>query len=267
MTQNQTLWYRQSAQNWNEALPLGNGQLGAMIFGSVDKEIIPLNINTFWAGSPHNYSNPDAYNSLPEIRNLLFSGKTMEATELAGKSFMGNPRYQAAYQPLGELQLIFPLKPGNEYYKRSLNLNRGISTVIFRHHGVTFKRETFISNPDNVMVIHLTADKPGQLTFNLSLGCQFPNKVKIEGGNRLVMEGQWQDNGKPKEWAATWTEPGIRFATAVQLQNRGGVVKESSGKLQILKADEVTLYLGAGTRLINYKYVSGDTSAAWPKVL
>ena len=267
ITQNQTLWYRQAAQNWNEALPLGNGQLGAMIFGTVDKETIPLNINTFWAGSPHNYSNSDAYKSLPEIRRLLFSGKEMEATVFAGKTFMGDPRYQAAYQPLGELQLIFPLKPGNEYYKRSLDLNHGISTVIFRNRGVTFKRETFVSNPDHLMVVHLTADKPGQLTFDLSLGCQFPNKVRIDGGNRMVMEGQWQDNGKPKEWAATWTEPGIKFATAVQLQNRGGVIKVSSDKLQIIKADEVTLYLAAGTSFINYKDISGDPSSEWPKIL
>jgi len=265
--QNPTLWYRQSAQKWEEALPLGNGQLGAMIFGSVEKEFIPLNINTFWTGSPHDYSVADAYKSLPEIRRLLFSGKEMEATVFAGKNFMGNPRYQAAYQPLGELRLIFPITAGNEYYKRSLDLNKGISTVIFRNHNVTYKRETFISNPDHLMVIHLTADKPAQLTFEVSLGCDFKNSVRNEGGNRLVMEGQWQDDGKVKEYEPTWKEPGIRFATAVQVQNRGGIIKESSGKLRVSNADEVTIYLSAGTSFVNYKDISGDPSSKWPEIL
>jgi alpha-L-fucosidase 2 len=267
IAQKQTLWYNQEAKNWNEALPLGNGELGAMIFGTTDSEIIPLNINTLWAGTPHNYSNSEAYKSLIQLRGLLFSGDEMAATIFAGEHFMGTPRYQAAYQPLGELRLIFPLNPKNEYYKRSLDLVKGISTILFRNHGVTFKRESLISNPDHVMAIHLTADRPGQITVDLSLGCEFPNSVKIDPGHRLIMEGRWQDNGIKKENTASWTEPGIRFATAVQLQNIGGIIKEEPGRIQVIKADEVTIFLTAGTSYKNYEDISGDPSSAWPKVL
>ena len=265
--QKQTLWYSQEAKNWNEALPLGNGELGAMIFGTTDNEIIPLNINTLWAGTPHNYSNPEAYKSLLQLRSLLFTGDEMAATIFAGEHFMGNPRYQAAYQPLGELRLIFPLNSKNEYYKRSLDLVKGISTLLFRNHGVTFKRECLISNPDHVMAIHLTADKPGQITFDLSLGCEFPNSVKIESGHRLIMVGRWQDNGIKKEYTASWTEPGIRFATAVELQHKGGIIKEEPGRIQVIKADEVTIFLTAGTSYKNYEDISGDPSSEWPGVL
>ena len=267
ITQSQSLWYRQAAQNWNEALPLGNGQLGAMVFGTVDNEIIPLNINTLWAGSPHNYSDPEAFKSLPEIRRMLFSGQEMEATEFAGKTFMGNPRYQAAYQPLGELRLLFPSSSRNEYYKRSLDLKNGIATVVFRNHGITFKRECLISNPDRVMVIHLTADKPGKISLDVSLGCEFPNSVIVHGGNRLVMEGRWQDDGKSKDWSATWKDPGIRFSTGVQVQNKGGMVAEKGNSIQIVNANEVTLYLAAGTSFVNYHDITGDPSAEWPKAL
>ena len=267
IAQNQKIWYRQSAQNWNEALPIGNGQLGAMIFGAADKENIPININTFWAGSPHNYSVPDAFKNLPEIRRLLFEGKEMEATIFAGKTFMGNPRYQAAYQPLGELRLLFPSTSRNEYYKRSLDLQNGIATVIFRNHGVTFKREYLISNPDHVMVIHLTADKPGKISFDISLGSEFPNALRLEDGNRLVMEGRWQDDGKSKDWTATWKDPGIRFSTAVQVQNKGGILEEKSGSIRIVNANEATIYLSAGTSFINYRDISGNPSSEWPGIL
>jgi len=265
--QNQTLWYQQSAKNWNEALPLGNGHLGAMIFGDVDKESIPLNINTFWAGSPHNYSVAGAFKNLPEIRRLLFSGQEMKATELAGNTFMGSPAYEAAYQPLGELHLTSSLIPDNEYYKRSLDLNKGIATVIFRNQGVTFKREYFVSNPDRLLVIHLTADKPGQITLDLNLTSEFPNSTRIEGGNRLIMEGRWQDDGKSKDWTPVWRDPGIRFETALQVRNKSGKVKGNKNGIQVLKADEVTLFLAAGTSFINYQDISGNPSANWPKEL
>jgi len=265
--QNQKLWYRQAAQNWNEALPLGNGQLGAMIFGKVDKEVIPLNINTFWAGSPHNYSVPDANKNLPEIRKLLFEGHELEATELAGKTFMGNPKYEAAYQPLGELRLLFPPTLRNEYYKRSLNINKGISTVVFRNHGISYKREYLISNPDHLMAIHLTASKPGQITFTIGLGSEFANKVLVTDGNCLNLEGQWKDDGKHKDWSATWTDPGIRFATSVQVQNKGGIIKQNGITLEVVNANEATIYLTAGTSFMNYHDISGNPAAGLSSIL
>ncbi len=264
---NPKIWYRQSANNWNEALPIGNGTLGAMIPGSIDKEIIPLNINTFWAGSPHNYSDSIAFKSLPQIRKLLFEGREMEATAFAGKTFMGNPRYQAAYQPLGELRLIFPLKPQNEYYKRSLDLFTGIASVVFRNRGITFKREYFVSYPDRLIVIHLTADKPGQISFNAGLGCEFPNSVQFENENMLVMNGQWQDDGKTKDWAATWKDPGIRFSTVLKVKNNGGKLSEKNGTIHVVNANEVTLYLTSGTSYVNFKNISGDPSAEWPRII
>ena len=265
--QNQTLWYRQPAGDWNEALPLGNSRLGAMVFGKVEDEVIQLNEGTLWAGVPHDYSVPAAHESLPEIRRLLFAGREDVASQLADRTFMGNPRCEAAYQPLGDLRLVFPSSSPAANYRRELDLTRGIATVSYRSGGTTFTREYFISHPDKVMVLRLTADKPHHITLDVSLSSQHPNSHRTEGDNRLVLEGRWKEDGKPKSWTATWDEPGMRFATAVQAQNHGGSIKADANGLHIVGANAVTLYLAAGTSFLNFRDISGNPSAEWPQVI
>jgi alpha-L-fucosidase 2 len=259
-----TIWFRQPAGNWNEALPLGNSRLAAMVNGGAADELIQLNADTFWAGVPHDYSKPGAAEHLPEIRRLLFAGRESEATALADKHFMGNPPFQAAFQPLGNLRLKFDL-PGNaEDYRRELDLRRGVATVRFRSGGTIFTRECFISHPDGVLVLRLTASEPGKLSFSAGLDSIYPNQVSAQAGGQLVLRGQWHEDGKRKDWIAKWSEPGLRYATALQVKPEGGTLQAGSNTLQIQGANAVTLCLAAGTSFRNYRDISGDPDAEWP---
>lgn len=259
-----TLWFRQPAANWNEALPLGNSRLAGMIHGGVTNELIQLNADTFWAGVPHDYSKPGAAEHLPEIRRLLFAGKESEATALADKHFMGSPPFQAAFQPLGNLRLKFDL-PGNaEDYRRELDLRRGVATVRFRSGGTIFTRECFISHPDGVLVLRLTASEPGKIGFSAGLDSIYPNQVTAPAGGQLVLRGQWHEDGKRKDWIARWSEPGLRYATALQVKPEGGTLQAGTNTLQIQGANAVTLCLAAGTSFRNFRDISGDPDAEWP---
>jgi alpha-L-fucosidase 2 len=259
-----TLWFRQPAANWNEALPIGNSRLGAMVNGGAVQELIQLNVDTFWAGVPHDYSKPGAAEYLPEIRRLLFAGKEQEATALANQHFMGNPPFQAAFQPLGNLRLKFEL-PGNaEDYRRELDLQRGIATVRFRCGSTVFTRECFISHPDGVLVLRLTASEPGKINFSAGLDSIYPHQVTNGAGGQLVLRGQWHEDGKRKDWIAKWDKPGIRFATALQTKPESGSMQVTTNSLQVRNADAVTLCLAAGTSFRNYRDISGNPDAEWP---
>ena len=262
-----TLWFQQPAQNWNEALPLGNSRLAAMVNGGAARELIQLNADTFWAGVPHDYSQPGAAQYLPEIRGLLFAGKENEATALADKHFMGKPPFQAAFQPLGNLRLNFDLPGSAEDYRRELDLKRGVATVRFRCGSTVFTRESFISHPDGVLVIRITASEPGKVSFTAGLDSIYPNQVSVDKSGRLVLKGQWHEDGKKKSWTATWSEPGMRYATALQVKREGGTLQPGTNTIQIQGANAVTLCLAAGTSFRNFRDISGDPDAEWPGLL
>lgn len=235
-----------------------------MVNGSAGNELIQLNADTFWAGVPHDYSKPGAAEHLPEIRKLLFAGKENEATSLANKHFMGDPPFQAAFQPLGNLRLKCDLPGTVEDYRRELDVRRGIATVRFRSGSTIFTRECFISHPDGVLVLRLTASEPGKITFSAGLDSIYPNQVTNAPGGQLVMRGQWHEVGKRKDWIAIWSEPGIRFATAIQAKSDGGTIKTGTNTLQVVGADSVTLCLAVGTSFRNFCDISGDSDADWP---
>src|SRR4051794_9545624 len=153
-----TLWYRQPAKLWVEALPVGNGRMGAMVFGGLDHERIQFNESTVWKGEPHDYAHNGAYQYLGQIRELLWAGKQKEAEDLAMKEFMSVPLGQKAYQALGDLELDFPGVVGSEVkdYRRSLDLETGIATVGYTFRGTIYKREVFANDPSNVIVVRLT---------------------------------------------------------------------------------------------------------------
>jgi alpha-L-fucosidase 2 len=262
-----TLWFRQPARNWNEALPLGNSRLGAMVNGGTAREVIQLNADTFWAGVPHDYSQPGASRHLPEIRRLLFAGKENEATGLADKHFMGKPPFQAAFQPLGDLWLNLDLPGDTEAYRRELDLQHGLVSVRFRCGSTVFTRECFISHPDGVLVMRITASERGKISFTAGLKTIYPHQVRAEEPGRLVLEGQWHEDGKRKDWIATWSEPGIRYATALQVMPEGGTLQPGANALQVLGADSVTLCLAAGTSFRNFRDISGNPHAEWPSRL
>ena len=258
------LWYEKPAANWNEALPLGNSRIGAMVNGGASDELIQLNADTFWAGVPHDYSRQGAAEHLPEIRRLLFAGKEGDATALANKYFMGDPPFQAAFQPLGNLRLKSDLPGPVEEYRRELDIRRGIATVRFRCGSTVFTRECFISHPDGVLVLRFTASEAGKISFSAGLESIYPNQVTNTPDGQLVLRGQWREDGKRKSWIATWSEPGIRFATALRAKADGGTVQTGTNSIRVLGADSVTLCLAVGTSFRNFRDISGNPDADWP---
>ncbi|MFO1488339.1 MAG: glycoside hydrolase family 95 protein [Verrucomicrobiota bacterium] len=163
------LWYAQPADKWTEALPLGNGHMGAMVFGGIGSERIQFNEDTLWKGRPHDYVRAGAGEQLAEIRRLVFEGNAGEAGKLAKEKAISDPVRQMPYQPFGDLRLTFPGHDSATGYRRELNLDDAIATTTYRIGKVEFKREAFASYPDRVIVVRLTASKPGQINFTLRM--------------------------------------------------------------------------------------------------
>ena len=190
-----TLWYRQPAgSDWNAALPIGNGRLGAMIFGNVGREHLQLNEDTVWEGYKRDGANSNALTALPEVRRLLFEGKNEEASALAAKTMMGVPTRIKSYQPLGDLFIEDTQQPlGQEgNYRRELNLDTGIAKTTYDLDEITYTREVFASAPDNVIVARITASKRGSININISLtrerDAQCTNSLQNPG--ELILYGQ-----------------------------------------------------------------------------
>ena len=242
------LWYRQPAKLWVEALPVGNGHLGGMIFGGAAHERIQFNEQTVWTGEPHDYSHPGAYRYLGQIRQLLWDGKQKEAEDLAMKEFMSEPIRQRAYQAFGDLLLDFPGIPedGVTAYRRSLDLETALAKVEFTAQGVTYRREMFASHPANLLVIRLTASKPGSLSFTAGL-------KSAHGGSavEVLNDGDLAMNGKVEDGA-------IRFQARLMVDAQGGRRDTRDGRTVISGADSATLVLAGATNFVNFRDVSGD---------
>jgi len=257
-------WFLQPAQKWNEALFVGNSHLGGIVYGKPVDELIQLNHGTFWAGQPHDYCRNGAVKYLPELRKLIFEGKQPAASKLAGEQFLGTPQFQAAFQPLGSLGIHLNLSGDVSDYRRELDMRKGVVTVRFKSGGITFTRECFISHPDGVMVVRVTASEPGKISLSAKIDSSYPNRVELQGNDRLVLDGQWHEDGKPKSWTATWTEPGMRYSIGLKAVAEGGKVQTANKKIQIEGANSVTLLLGAGTSFRDFRDISGDPAATWP---
>jgi alpha-L-fucosidase 2 len=178
------IWFDKPAGSWNEALPVGNGKLGAMIFGGIGKERLQLNEESVWTGKPRWDANPDALKNLPKVRKLLFEGKYGEAEKLAQKGIMGSFRRDEAssYQTLGDLTFDFGPVREVSGYRRELDIEEAISKVIFTANQISYTREIFSSAPDQALVIRLTADKPGAVTFTARLSRE-GNKAEIKAAS------------------------------------------------------------------------------------
>ncbi len=241
------LWYRQPAKLWVEALPVGNGRLGAMVFGGVAHERIQFNEQTVWTGEPHDYSHPGAYRYLSTIRQLLWDGKQREAEDLATREFMSLPLRQKAYQSFGDLLLDFPGVQETEItdYRRDLDLDTAVSSVQYKYRGVTYRREAFASYPAKVIVVRLSADKPGSVSFAAGLDSLHEHTVTSLSGGGLAMEGRVRDSA-------------IRFEARLEANTTGGKCEARGGKIEVTGADSATLILAGATNFTNYKDVSGD---------
>lgn len=237
INQLQSLWYKKPAANWNEALPIGNGRLGGMIYGRVTNEQIQLNEDSIWYGEPIDRNNPDALDNLPIIRGLLNEGKISEAERLSLMALSGVPEGQRPYQTMGDLYLSFNLD-GKEAknYRRELNLENATATVSFDINDVNYRREYFSTSKDQVMVIRLSADKPGSISFKANLGRgKYLDNVKAFNNNTIAM------------YVSCGSEDSVKFCTMVRAINEGGSLSTIGENLIVKDADAVTLILSAAT--------------------
>ncbi|MEN8122879.1 MAG: glycoside hydrolase family 95 protein, partial [Bacteroidota bacterium] len=237
------LWYKQPAKIWDEALPVGNGRLGAMVFGGVYTERIQLNEESLWAGKRFNTYNPNALRDLPKIRELIFEGKIKEAYELGNRSLLGTPPRFRSYQTMGDIYLSFDSLVSYSNYQRELNLNSGISSTIFTIGETTFTREVFTSSPDNVVVIHISADKPGEINTSIALQRQKDAQVKAEN-NQLIMTGQIIDDSTKAQGAGG---EHMKFASKLLAINKGGELITNDTTLQVKNTDELFILYTAAT--------------------
>ena len=246
------LRYDRPAQSWNEALPVGNGRLGAMVFGGVPRERIQFNEETLWTGGPHDYSHPGASEYLGKIRELLFAGKPREAEALAMERFMSVPLGQMAYQPFGDLTIDLPGHERFTDYGRSLDIGRALSGVTYKVNGTAFTREVFASHPDQVIVVRLTADRRKALAFNVSLDS--PHETKS-----LSREGDLQT-------LTVAVKDGALRGVALLRVETDGRIDPAGRALAVTDARRATIYLAAATNFVNYRDVSGDAARRAGKI-
>lgn len=245
------LWYNQPAGNvWENALPVGNGRLGAMVYGNTDTETVQLNEHTLWSGSPNRNDNVAALQALPEIRQLIFAGKYKEADRLAGRSIISTTSQGQMFEPLGSLKIVFPALQSISNYRRELDIEKAVAKTIYTAGGVTYTREAIASFTERVVVLHLTADKPNSLSFNAFFSTPQPNAVKTASGSQLVIAGTTIGHE---------TVPGgIRYKGIARLKLNGGTVTANDSVLTVNKASEVTIYISIATNFNNYHDITGD---------
>jgi alpha-L-fucosidase 2 len=245
------LWYQQPATQWTEALAVGNGRLGAMVFGGQASERLQLNEDTLYAGGPYDPSHPDALAALPEARRLIFAGQYAEAHRLIGEKMMAHPLRQMPYQTVGDLWLEFPgpAQPVSNY-RRALDLDTAIATVSYSVDGVKFKREVFSSPTDQVIVIRLSAEKSGKVSFKAALRSPQRVTVAVEAPDTLVMQGR---NGD-----AQGIQGDLKFQARVRAVVVGGKTVAEKDGLVVENADTATLLVAVATSYRSYKDVSGD---------
>ncbi len=244
------LWYPQPASQWVEALPVGNGRLGAMVFGGTARERLQLNEDTLHAGGPYDANNPEALAALPEARRLIFEGRYREASELVGARMMSRPLKQMPYQTVGDLALEFPGHEQFSDYRRELDLETAVARVSYRAGNARFTREMFASPVDQVIVVQLDADRPGQLDFHVGMSTPQQAGVTVSGADTLVMSGQ---NG-----AASGIAGALKFQARVLVRARGGRTTVDNGRIHVSGADSALLLVAAATSFRSYKDVGGD---------
>lgn len=248
------LWYDKPAEKWMESLPIGNGRLGAMIYGGVETETLALNESTMWSGQYNeNQDNPFGRAKLEELRDIFFQGKLVEGNHIANKHLYGNQTQFGTHLPIGDLKIDFLYPEGKiSNYRRSLNIENALTNVSFAKGGVKFHREYFASNPDNVIVCHFTADKTASINMKLSLDLLREAKVKAEN-NQLTFSG--------KVNFPMHGPGGVNFEGRIAVLALNGIIHEDENRIQVTGADEVSLIIDVRTdyQLANYKAICANT--------
>jgi alpha-L-fucosidase 2 len=254
------LWYSAPAKKWEEALPVGNGRLGAMVFGTHSEERIQLNEETYWSGGPYSTVVPGGYKVLPEIQKLVFEEKYLAAHNLFGRNLMGYPVEQMKYQSLGNLHLFFKNQDTVSQYQRWLDLETGISGVSYQAGGITWKREVFSSHPDQVIIVRISADRPGSISLTANLRGVRNQAHSNYGTDYFHMDPAGQDGlaltGKSADYLGVAGT--MRYEARVKAVPEGGTMRTDGVDLIIENADAVTLYFVAATNFVNYKDLSAN---------
>jgi len=246
------LWYRQPATEWVEALPIGNGRLGAMVYGDPLNEQFQLNENTIWAGQPNRNDNPDAKDALPGARKLIFEGKYQEAQDLVNNKFISKKSHGMPYQAAGQLKLLFHGDKNYSGYYRELDIEKAVVTTKYTRQGVHYESKVFCSFPDQVIVARITADKPGSINFSATMGR--PSKVALttRGKNELILSGVTGDHDKI---------PGkVAFEIRARIIVTGGDISASDSSLEVRRATTATIFISIATNFKNYSDISADAS-------
>jgi alpha-L-fucosidase 2 len=255
------LWYRSPARQWVEALPIGNGRLGAMVFGGVELERLQLNEDTLWSGAPHDYVNPGAAQYLPQVRQLILEGRYTEAEEVAEEHMMGIPVRLQPYQPLGDLRLELALPGEVGEYRRELDLSEAVARTGFRAGDALHRREAFASFPDQVIVVRLECDRPGGISATAELSSPHPHQARTDNADRLILRGQWKGDAKAPAVAAGAQGAGLSFEIWLAVNADGGKVSRDDRSLRIEAADAATFVLTAATSFKTYHDIGGDPAA------
>ncbi|MEZ4664193.1 MAG: glycoside hydrolase family 95 protein [Caldilineaceae bacterium] len=251
-----TLWYRQAATKWVEALPIGNGRLGAMVLGGVAHERLQINEDTLWSGGFKDTTSPNAQSVLPAVRQAIRAGDYLAADRLAKE--MQGP-FTQSYQPLGDLHLHFGHGASSTDYRRKLDLDSALATTRYTVGDVTFTRQSFVSAPDQVVVLHLAADQPGQINFAATLTSQLRHHV-APTAHGLLLTGQAPAHVEPSyrnvEPSVVYAEDekgvGLPFALLMQVINTGGELRIHDDRIEAVNADAVTILLSAATGFERY---------------
>lgn len=254
-SQNKTglkLWYKQpSGKTWENALPIGNGRVGAMVYGNVEKETLQLNEHTLWTGGPNRNDNPLALDSLAIIRQLIFEGKQKEAEQVANRVIISKKSHGQMFQPVGSLQLAFDGHENYTNYYRDLDIEKAVTKTSYSVGSVSYTREAFASFPDRVIVMRLTTDKPGTISFTAFFSTpQAKAVIKTTSAKELTIAGTTMDHEGVKGL--------IKFKGIVRIKLEGGTMTTNDTALLIKGANAATIYISVATNFINYDNVGGD---------
>jgi alpha-L-fucosidase 2 len=252
-----SLWYREPARRWTEALPIGNGRLGAMVFGHVTSERIQLNEDTLWGGGPYDPVNPQAKDALPQVRQMVFDGQYRQARQLINQRVIAKPSSEMPYETAGDLMLTFPDSTNAENYQRALNLDTAVATTEYTENGTHFTRQIFSSPADQVIVVRLTADKKGAINFAAGYQLAQPPRgnsqsgtVAIEPDNTLVVRGN--------NYGASGIKAALKYQVRARVLADGGTINSSSNSVSVANANSATILVTAATSFKSFQDVTGD---------
>lgn len=257
------LWYDSPAQVWTDALPLGNGRLGAMVYGVPSTEHIQLNEETIWTGQPNKNANPAALEAIPVIQKMLFDGQYRKAQDMASEKVMSATNWGMAYQTFGDVYISMPQSSGYTHYRRELSLDSAVAVTSYMVGDVQYRREVMTSFADNVITIRLTASRPGMITFDAHFATPHPDVIIKSQGDEATLEGV----GGTLEGCKGKVRFMGRMACTTMIGGQRKSASSYDGTISVNQADEAVVYISIATNFVNYKDITGDEQARSKDIL